>query len=117
MRKILIALLSVVLIGPIFAYAGEGGGTSGVGQIQVWAPNWVYFRTEFHNNAPECATTDKWLIDLDTSAGRAMLAVLLSAQASGISVTVWGTGDCNGHLGETEVAAFISQDIDFMQSE
>ncbi len=43
---------------------------------------------------PACATTAYWSIDTDTVAGRNFLAVLLTAQAAGKAVKIYGTNAC-----------------------
>lgn len=45
-------------------------------------------------NKPACAIWDRFTIDVTTPQGQAKLAYLLSAQAMGKKVTVYGTGTC-----------------------
>lgn len=50
-----------------------------------------------HASRPTCAAavSDSWALSLSTHTGRAMYALLLSAQAQGKSVQVSGAGDCS----------------------
>ncbi len=43
---------------------------------------------------PSCATLPYWTFDADTPTGKNFLATLLTAQATGRSVAVYGTGEC-----------------------
>lgn len=45
-------------------------------------------------NKPACALWERFSFDLSVPAGQAMLAYLLSAQAVGKRITVYGTGSC-----------------------
>jgi hypothetical protein len=53
---------------------------------------------------PNCATLDYWAFDSDTATGKSFLATLLTAQASGRDVIVYGTNDCNLRAGMESVA-------------
>lgn len=44
--------------------------------------------------APSCATDPRMAINPATHAGKAMLAMLLSAKAAGQTVVIYGTGNC-----------------------
>ena len=55
-------------------------------------------------NKPACATLQFWAIDSDTTAGRNFLATLLSAQATGRDVIVYGANRCGLRAGMETVA-------------
>jgi hypothetical protein len=46
------------------------------------------------NARPACATIGWWAFDTDTSHGKALLATLLTAKATGKNVMLWGSGTC-----------------------
>lgn len=48
-----------------------------------------------HPNAPACATTGRWAVDVTTPAGQAMWSTILTAYSQNRPVTVGGFGQCN----------------------
>lgn len=58
---------------------------------------------------PACHTQGaRWVINGNTAAGQAQIAVLLSLQAQGKQITVMGTGACPD-WGDTETVEYIMQ--------
>lgn len=57
-------------------------------------------------NRPSCATETFWKLDTGTPEGERLFAALLTASASGMSVTVYGTGTCSLHP-TRETVAFV----------
>lgn len=91
------ALIIIALLIPSIAIASEQIGL--VVDIRVasktLSTNPTHFKLDgVWMNKPFCATTDYWAIDTDTPAGRNFLAVVLTAQASGRRVAIWGTDQC-----------------------
>jgi hypothetical protein len=59
---------------------------------------------------PACATVGWWAFDGNTAAGKALLATLLTAQASGRPVIAWGHDSCDLRSDmETTVQIGLSQ--------
>lgn len=56
---------------------------------------------------PTCNTyMDRWVINNDWPAARMQLSIILTAMATGKTVTVRGSGDCS-HWGDSETATDI----------
>jgi len=47
------------------------------------------------NGRPACAQSNEFAIDNRTPGGKAMIAIVLAAQAQGLTVSVVGTGTCD----------------------
>lgn len=43
---------------------------------------------------PACSIYDRWVVDITTAQGQAMMALVLTAQSQGKSIIVNGQGDC-----------------------
>lgn len=48
-----------------------------------------------YNIKPDCATSGYWAVNTDTQQGKAMLSLLLTANATGKKVSFLGTGTCS----------------------
>ncbi len=48
-----------------------------------------------YNAKPDCATSGYWALNSDTQQGRSILSLLLTANATGKTVSFLGTGDCS----------------------
>ena len=59
-----------------------------------------------HPNAPACATTGRWAVDVTTPAGQAMWSTVLTAYSQNRPVTVGGTGQCNV-WGDSETVQWV----------
>ncbi len=53
------------------------------------------FVTGNYNAKPDCASSGYWALNSDTQQGRAILSLLLTANATGKSISLLGTGDCS----------------------
>jgi hypothetical protein len=73
--------------------------------------NPTHFRLEgTWPNKPACATEGWWAFDGNTAAGKALLATLLTAQATGRPIVAWGHDSCNLRSDmETAVQIGLSQ--------
>lgn len=45
-------------------------------------------------NPPACSVYQRWVVDITTAQGQAMMALILTAQSQGKNIVVNGTGDC-----------------------
>jgi len=84
-----------------FSYAGDQTGTIQklfVSGRDYPAPNQnpthVYIKGSY-NAKPDCATSGYWAVNTETQQGRAILSLLLTANATGKTVTFLGTGSCS----------------------
>jgi hypothetical protein len=97
MRSRLAVLVALILgLCSFSALAGSGAGTVTV--LRAHSSDIIMFKLSGgHVGKPACATatSDSWALSLTTHTGRAMYALLLSAQAQGKGVQVSGTGDCS----------------------
>jgi hypothetical protein len=48
-----------------------------------------------YNAKPNCAVSGYWAVNTDTAQGKAILSLLLTANATGKSVSFVGTGNCS----------------------
>lgn len=102
-RKTCVALL--LTVAAEMAFAGVGSGR--VAHISPLPGDVVIFATQIHSNKPACSTAgNDWAIKLDTAAGRATYALLLSAASSNRPITVYGTNDCR-YWGDREAVERI----------
>lgn len=86
--------LLLILIPSVSFSAGTA-----VGKIKgyVLTENGVYVSSEgASTNGPACNTTDRFFFPYGTVHEKAFLASILSAFAQGTSISLNGTGDCNG---------------------
>lgn len=93
-KKFIVSFLILALSAP--AYCGDSEGP--VKRYLVIIQGKVFFSAGAATSRPACNTTDEWAIDLvgtNAAIGRAMLAVIMSAHASGKNVHVYGTGKCD----------------------
>ena len=44
---------------------------------------------------PSCSTLNRWAVDTSTDAGKAMVAIILSAYSMRKQIVIQGTGDCS----------------------
>jgi len=65
--------------------------------------NVVVIKFDTPPTSPSCAD-DRMIASLDTSGGKALLSIALTAHASGKSVSVQGAGQCDGNL---EVVSYM----------
>ena len=80
-------------------YAGDSEGTVNLLlPITANADGVVFLSTSpsTHTNKPACSTVgNEWALSLAGGSGKAVYAMLLSAQAQGLKIHVYGAGNCN----------------------
>lgn len=76
------------------AIAGESG-PGVVVDLQVDGSNAVFAVTGPHINKPGCAVWDRYVFEITTPSSQAMFAFLLTAQATGKQIRVYGTQTCS----------------------
>lgn len=92
MKKLIAALLFAISA-PSFAVGTANGE---VNYIFVHSPNVLMFQVGATvSTPPACSTNNQWAVKLDTVVGKNLYALLLSAQAQGRNVQVYGTGLCD----------------------
>nr|WP_295238482.1 hypothetical protein [uncultured Brevundimonas sp.] len=106
MPRCLAALLVTFSIFPLVAQAGEAGLGKPSGLLVHDQGGAFFYHDGPRTNRPSCATEDRWVINVATSAGQAMYAAVLTAVASGRKITVHGTGTCS-FWGDTESVQFV----------
>jgi hypothetical protein len=85
------ALCAGVVTGNVeFLQAGLTTGTDGHILVKIY---------QTPSNQPACATNPRFSVNPATDVGKALLALLLAAQASGKTVQIWGTGSCDQMAG------------------
>ena len=95
MRRSISAFLFVGLIFPGVAYAGQQIGT--VIDLRVRASDGLQYvsLSGTHTNMPACAGNTYWMIkDENSTAGKAQLAMLMTAITTGRQVLINGAGTC-----------------------
>lgn len=55
---------------------------------------------------PACSQFQRWVIDVTTPAGQAMMALVLTTQAQGKKMVIHGAGDCRD-WGDTEAVDYV----------
>jgi len=106
--KYLVALMLITLSIPTISMAGEGNGkivhiishekkveatdhSDSDHKINIGV---IMFQIESHTNKPLCSGMG-WAFNADDAHGKAMYAMLLSAAAQSLPVTVTGSNDCS----------------------
>lgn len=92
MKKLVAALL--------FAFTSSsfavGTASGDVNYVFVHSPNVLMFQVGTTvSTPPTCSTQNQWAVKLDTTLGKNLYALLLSAQAQGRNVQVYGSGVCD----------------------
>jgi hypothetical protein len=104
MKKLFLSFLLISIFG--VAHAGSSYGK--ITTIYAHTGDVILFGAGTHAGKPACSTVgDEWSISLATAAGRAMYALLLSAQAQGKAVTAMGANTCSA-WGDRETPYFIN---------
>lgn len=94
MKKIFAALCATAAF-PICAMAGNSQGP--VTEYIVNTQGKLFFVAGTQNSKPSCST-GAWAVDLtgpNSTGGKAILAAIIAARASGRTVVVVGTGACD----------------------
>ena len=107
----MIKILQMLILGlfTVFCFTVHAGSSSGpITQVSV-VGDAVLFTAGTHVNKPACSTIgDDWSISLATPGGRAMYALVLSAQAQRLSIYASGyvPGNCSA-WGDRETPSVI----------
>jgi hypothetical protein len=75
------------------AHAGSSSGK--VTTLIINASNYLFFTAGAKTGSPVCGNNNQWAINLATTQGKNIYALLLSAQALDKTVTVYGNNTCN----------------------
>ena len=101
-------ILSILAATTMTTFAYGGSSTGKVAGIYMHSPDIVMFSAGQMNNPPSCAAgTKQWAISLSDPAGKGFLAILLSAQAQGKTVTVYGYSNTCRDWGDRELPSYI----------
>lgn len=97
-KQMKLFLMAAGLVASFSALAGQGvGRVTFIGASHDTNVPWVFFNIENYSNHA-CATPNnslgKLMFTTDSTRGREMLSILLSAEARQTAVTVVGTGSC-----------------------
>ena len=105
MKRYGAAVLSSLLI---FASSVNAGSSSGlVTLVMAHVGDVIIFSAGPHQNKPACSTAgEDWAFSLSTQTGKAMYALILSAQAQGKQINVMGTNTCPA-WGDREAPAYV----------
>lgn len=94
MRRLALTALLPLMFSLPSAWAGNSVGK--VAELMIHQGDVVIFTAGPHVSKPACSTSgDGWALSLANETGKAMYALLLSAQARGQLVSVNGTGSCS----------------------
>jgi hypothetical protein len=79
-----------------YSTTAVAGWTSGqIKSIVITKNNILIFDSGIKNQPPNCQTVpNQWVVDLNTAGGKAIYALILSAQAQGKEVIVVGQNSC-----------------------
>lgn len=108
--RLLIALTSM---GALSSTVNAGSVTGRIEFIQAglgYTPQNAYALVKVNgapDNQPGCATDARFALNPATEAGKAFLALLMSAKAAGNTVTLVGTGACDVMGGEFESISYL----------
>ncbi len=75
------------------AMASEAG-LGAISDLQIDGNRVLFALSGPRTGRPACAIWDRFVFDLTATNGAAMLAYLLSAEATGKQIRVYGTNDC-----------------------
>jgi hypothetical protein len=96
--KLLKALMLALTLSQTSAWAA-GSSVGPITVLFVHHGDLLVFAAGANSGKPACSVIgDEWSVNVSTPTGKAMLAVLLSAQAQGKSVAVGGSGACTAWL-------------------
>jgi hypothetical protein len=103
-----------LLIGLFFSFGhynssfATGVGTGNISFILSNSSGQVFFRTTTAQSQPTCST-EGWAFDMNGGnavGGKAMLALLIAAQAAGKQVSIIGKGNCDV-WGDRESVSYV----------
>jgi hypothetical protein len=95
-KNFLIAKIIFSTFALFFSMTAVAGWTSGqIKSILITKNNILMFDSGIKNQPPNCQTVaNQWAVDLSTSSGKAIYALLLSAQVQDKEVVVVGQNSC-----------------------
>lgn len=99
-----LALSCLAIAAPANASSADQGYTSSI--LTTTDGRAFFEQNGIRTTRPACATATRWVIDVTTATGQAMLANLLSANAQNRKVFISGTSNCAA-WGDSETAAGI----------
>ena len=91
-------LRSIALLGAMFSYPtyAREAGPGLITDVQVDGNNNAQFAVSGPTTTkPSCVAWDRFVFNVTTGAGQAMLAYLLTAQATGKKIVVYGADTCS----------------------
>ncbi|WP_342315807.1 hypothetical protein [Lysobacter sp. FW306-1B-D06B] len=94
-RKIAAGLLSMLVLASSLPAYAAGSSQGSINQVLFMPIGAVLVVPAQIATPAACNTARRFAINTNDASGKAQLAGLLSAQASGKSVTIYGTGECN----------------------
>ena len=94
--------------------AGEGNGSVEIEHVGTYnSKDLVFFFTSTHTGQPSCNSyRSRWVLDVSTSVGKAQYSLLLSAQAAGKNVRIWGANTCSLWV-DSETASVVGYIVDY----
>ena len=100
-KKVLFGVVSLL---PGIVIAGNGFGKVRIEHVGGYGESLVFFYTTTYNlEQGTCNTNPRWVLDLNSVAGKEQYSLLLAAQLSDKDVVVKGTGTCNYWSGSEDV--------------
>ncbi|WP_152569458.1 MULTISPECIES: hypothetical protein [Sphingomonas] len=94
MKKALLALYALTVSSP--ALAGTAGSGPPINVLVTQGGPMLFDLPNNRSGAPACATqATRFAIPSNTDWGKAMISIILSAQAAGKQVFINGTGNCS----------------------
>ena len=105
MKRIFLAL-AILVLSPS-AFCGQSSGPVGSYLVSRYAK--LFFNAGAASSRPACSPNNEWAVDLsgpDAAAGRAILATIIAAHASGKTVHVIGKGVCDV-WGDRETVEYV----------
>lgn len=100
-------VILTIFISCVFACNAIAGSSNGVVSQILVQDVYVMFVAGDHAAKPACSTQgEAWAFNSSTPGGKAMYALLLSANAQGKTVNVLGSGNCND-WGDREMPTYI----------
>lgn len=101
-------ILGIIAATTMTTFAHGGSATGKVAGIFMHSPDIVMFAAGQISNPPSCAQiSNQWAISLSDPAGKGFLAILLSAQAQGKTVTVHGYSNTCRDWADRELPTYI----------
>ncbi|MBB5986668.1 hypothetical protein [Sphingobium lignivorans] len=97
-KMIRLASFVMVIMGLCTATSGVAS-TSAQGYVlaitQIRQGPFIFSQNGTRTAQPSCSTLNRWAVDTSTDAGKAMVAIILSAYSMRKKVVIQGTGDCS----------------------